>query len=124
MLYISPLPFLLALGMEKCLSIAKQPITPQISKSILPRFVPLLSMAPFVALSAGLFLIWDSNVRLILVVAALIVALVLVAALPKYRTLDALIVTVLALLLFNAAFRTLFPLVLDPHNIFTLLGGR
>ncbi len=124
MLYISPLPFLLALGMEKCLSIAKQPITPQISKSILPRVVPLLSMAPFVAIGVGLFVIWDPNLRLILVVAGLIVALFLVVALPKYRTLDAMIVTVLALLLFNAAFRTLFPLVLDPHNIFTLLGGR
>ena len=124
MLYVSPLPFLLALGMEKCISISKQPITPERSKSVLSRVVPLLSMAPFVATGAGLFVFWDPNVRLLLVAAALIIALLLVATLPKYRTLDALIVSVLALLLFNAAFRSLFPLVLDPHTIFPLPAGR
>jgi hypothetical protein len=125
MLYVSPLPFLLALGFEKCLSISKQPITTETSKSILFRVVPLLSMAPLVVTGAGLFVIWDANVRLLLVAAALIMALFLVLSLPKYRTLDVLIVSVLALLLFNAAFRSLFPLVLDPHNIFSSLGtGR
>jgi hypothetical protein len=122
MLYVSPLPFLLALGMEKCISITKQPITTESSKSILFRVVPLLSMAPFVATGAGLFVIWDPNVRLLLVAAALIMALFLVVSLPKYRILDVLFVSVLALLLFNAAFRSLFPLVLDPHNIFTSVG--
>ncbi|MGA8904649.1 MAG: hypothetical protein WB661_06540, partial [Candidatus Bathyarchaeia archaeon] len=43
MLYVSPLPFLLALGMEKFFSIIKQPMSPQNSKSILFRVVPLLS---------------------------------------------------------------------------------
>jgi hypothetical protein len=124
MLYISPLPFLLGLGMEKCISITKQPITTESSKSIMSRVVPLLSMAPFVATSAGLFMIWDTNVRLLLVAATLIVALFLVVSFPKkYRTVDALIVSVLALLLLNAAFRTLFPLVLDPHNILSSLGS-
>jgi len=122
MLYVSPLPFLLALGMEKCLSITKQPMSPQNSKSILFRVVPPLSMAPFVAVGAGLFVIWDPDVRLLLVAAALIMALLFVVTLPKYRTLDAFIMSFLVLLLFNAAFRSLFPLVLDPHNIFSSLG--
>lgn len=122
MLYVSPLPFLLALGMDKCISIAKRPISPETSKSFLFRIVSLLSMAPFVAVGGGLFIIWDVNVRLLLVAAALIMALFLVVTLPKYRSLDILIVSVLALLLFNAAFRSLFPLVLDPHNIFTSPG--
>jgi len=124
MLYVSPLPFLLALGMEKCLSITKQPILPESSKSVLARVVPLLSIVPFVAAGAGLFVFWDLNVRLLLVAAALITALLLVVRLPKYRTLDALIVSVLVLLLLNAAFRSLFPLVLDPHTIFPLPVGR
>lgn len=124
MLYVSPLPFLLALGMEKCISISKQPIIPKSAKSVLSRVVPLLSMAPFVATGAGLFLFWDPNVRSILVAAALIIALLLVVTLPKYRTLDTLIVSVLVLLLFNAVFRSLFPLVLDPHTIFPLPAGR
>ncbi len=124
MLYVSPLPFLLALGMEKCLSISKRPMTPESSKSVLFRLVPLLSMAPFVVTGAGLFVFWDPNVRFLLVAAALIMPLLLVVTLPKYRTLDALIVSVLALLLLNAAFRSLFPLVLDPHTIFPLPVGR
>jgi hypothetical protein len=123
MLYISPLPFLLALGMEKCISISKQPMVPERSKSVLSRVVPLLSIVPFVATGAGLFVFWDPNVRLILVAVALIIVLLLVVALPKYRILDALIVSVLALLLLNVAFRSLFPLVLDPHTIFPLPGG-
>jgi hypothetical protein len=123
MLYVSPLPFLLALGMEKCISITKQSITTESSKSTLFRIVPILSMAPFVAAGAGLFVIWDPNIRLLFVSAALIMALFLVVSLPKYRSLDVLIVSLLALLLFNVAFRSLFPLVLDPHNIFTSVSG-
>jgi hypothetical protein len=122
MLYVSPLPFLLALGMEKFFSITKQPISPQNSKSILFRVVPLLSMAPFVAAGVGLFVIWNPNVRLLLVAAAVIMALLFVLSSPKYRTLDALTISFLVLLLFNAAFRSLFPLVLDPHNIYGSLG--
>jgi hypothetical protein len=122
MLYVSPLPFLLALGMEKIISVARQPITPESSNSILFRIVPMLSMAPFAATGAGLFVIWDPNLRLLLVAAALVMALFLFVSLRKYRSLDILIISVLALLLLNAAFRTLFPLALDPHNIFTSPG--
>jgi hypothetical protein len=122
MLYVSPLPFLLALGMEKFFNITKQPMNPQNSNSILFRVVPLLSMAPFGAASAGLFVIWDPNVRLLLVAAALIMALLLVLSSPKYRTLDVLTISFLLLLLLNAAFRSLFPLVLGPHNIYSSPG--
>ena len=117
MLYISPLPFLLALGMEKCISIPKLSI-PGNSTSIRARLLPVLSVAPFLVVGSALFIFWDANVRLILVAAALVLALLLIVRLPNPRGLEALIVLVLALLLFNAAFRTLFPLVLDPHNIF------
>jgi len=122
MLYVSPLPFLLALGMEKCLSISKRPMTPESSKIVLFRVLPLLSMTPFVAAGAGLFMIWDPNVRLLIVLATMVFGLLLTVSLAKYRALDALFVSVLALLLINAAFRSLFPLVLDPHNIFSSLG--
>jgi hypothetical protein len=121
-LYDSPLPFLLALGLEKCISISKRPISPSNSENIRSRVIPLLSMAPFVVTSAGLFMFWDSNVRLLLVCAALVLALLFMVMLPNYRPLDVLIVSLLALLLFNAAFRTLFPLVLDPHSIFVPPG--
>jgi hypothetical protein len=124
-LYDSPLPFLLALGLEKCISISRRSMTLSSlnsSESILSRVIPLFSMVPFVVTGAGLFMFWDSNVRLLLVIAALILALLLIVMLPNYRTLDVLVVSLLALILFNAAFRTLFPLVLDPHSIFVPPG--
>lgn len=122
MLYISPLPFLLALGMEKCLSVSRRLATLSDSTDILSQTVPVLSMGPFMVVGAALYFIEDPSVRLLLVVAALVAALLLIVKLPNYRTLDVLIVTFLVLILFNAAFRTLFPLVLDPHNIFSQVG--
>jgi hypothetical protein len=125
MLYISPLPFLLALGMEKCVSISKRPISTVDPTTIASQIMPVLSILPFLAVGAGLFMISDAAVRLLLVALALIAALVIVVRFPNSRCLEVLIVSVLVLLLFNAAFRTLFPLVLDPHNIFTsVLPGR
>ena len=125
MLYISPLPFLLALGIEKCISIVKGPTPTSNSTGIFSRAVPVFSMLPILAAGAGLFLFSDANVRLLVVCAALIVALVLVLKFPNYRSLEVLVVCVLILLLFNAAFRTLFPLVLDPHNLFSsVVTGR
>jgi len=122
MLYISPLPFLLALGIEKCLRVSRRSTALNDSRSVLSQIVPVLSMMPFVIVGATLYFIEVPNVRLLLVVAALIVALLLIVRLPNYRTLDVLIVTFLLLIVFNAAFRTLFPLVLDPHNIFGPVG--
>jgi hypothetical protein len=119
MLYISPLPFFLALGMEKCVSTFKRPIAPLSSIGISQRIISVLSVAPFLAVGSGLLVFRESNVRLLLVAAALVFALFLIVKLQNYGSLEVLIVSVLVLLLFNAAFRTLFPLVLDPHNIFS-----
>jgi len=118
MLYISPLPFFLALGIERCVSITKRPIPTVTSTGILSRIVPVFSTVPFLVSGTAFFLFLDVNVRLLVVTAALIVALVLVVKFPNYDWLEALTAVVLILLLLNAAFRTLFPLVLDPHNIF------
>ncbi len=122
MLYVSPLPFLLALGLEKCVSLSKRTIASGGSQNISSRAVPVLSFVPFVALGGVLFVIWDPNIRLLLVASALVLALVLTAMLPSYQTVDVLIVSVLILVLLNAALRSLFPLLLDPHNLFGTLG--
>ena len=119
MLYISPLPFFLALGMEKCISICRQSVSAVKPAGLTSRLVPVLLMLPFVAVGAGLFSISDANLRLLLVGLALIVALVVVLRFPNYPCLEALMISVLVLVLLNATFRTLFPLVLDPHNIFS-----
>jgi len=125
MLYISPLPLLLALGMEKCITISRQPRSTANQTNITFQIVPVLAVLPFLATGAALFIILNAMVRLLLVALALIVALILVARFPNYRCLEVLMVSVLVLVLLNAAFRTLFPLVLDPHNIFTsVVPGR
>jgi len=122
MLYISPLPFLLALGLEKCISIARTPMNALSSQTIRLRVMPLLSLAPFIAVGAGLFIFWDPNVRLLLVAIALLLTFLLMFNQSNLRAFDVLLVSVLVLLLFNAAFRSLFPLLLDPHNLFSSLG--
>jgi hypothetical protein len=119
MLYISPLPFFLALGMEKCVSIAKRSTSTANPTSLLSQVMPVLSMLSLLATGLALFLFSDPNVRLLVVAAALILTFLLVVRLPNYGSLEFLILSVLILLLFNAAFRTLYPLVLDPHNIFS-----
>jgi len=121
MLYISPLPFLLALGMETCIRIPKRSIISGNSASITAGFLSGPSMVPFLAAGSALFIFWDANVRLLIVAGALIVALLLIVKSPGRQGFEAIIALVLVLLLFNAAFRTLFPLVLDPHNIFASL---
>jgi len=123
MLYISPLPFFLALSMEKCISFSKLPVSSLNATGVLSQVLPVLSILPSLAAGAALLLFLDGNVRLCLVTAALVVALVIVVRFPNYRCLEVLTVSVLGLLLFNAAFRTLFPLVLDPHNIFSSAGA-
>jgi len=118
MLYISPLPFLLGLGMEKFLSLAKS-LTASVNQASLPsRSMPIVPMVPLLIAGSALFLFWDANVRLLLVIAALILTLLIFVRLGNYGGLEVLMASVLVLLLFNAAFRTLFPLVLDPHSIF------
>jgi hypothetical protein len=84
--------------------------------------MPVFSLAPFIAVGAGLFIIWDTNVRLLLVASALILTFLFAVIQPKLRIFDVLLVSVLVLLLFNAALRSLFPLLLDPHNVFSSLG--
>jgi len=122
MLYISPLPFLLALGLDKSLSFSRQ-LVPPTNTSRIAQFGPSFSVLPFLASGTALFWFLDANVRLILVAAALVVALLLLVRFPNGRLSRVLLMTVLVLLLFNAAFRTLFPLALDPHNIFSSAGG-
>jgi len=117
MLFVSPLPFLLALGLDKTISLSASPMTTMGTERLSPRIYSLLSIAPFIALGAALFPIWDPTLRLVIVTAALLIALTLVVVFPRNQTLHILVTTVLMLFLLNAALRGLFPLLLDPHNL-------
>jgi hypothetical protein len=119
MLYVSPLTFLLALGLEKVVGAAKN-----LGSSDNSRLTLLLSGAPLLAFSAGLFIFWDPLARLLIVLAAVGSALLVKLRFPNLQTMHMLVASLLLLLLVNAAFRSLFPLLLDPHSVFGPLGTR
>jgi len=126
MLYVSPLPFLLAAGVEKCIALSNHsnplagpgPENPY-ARALLPWISPLL----LAALGAVLCVTSADSIRLLIVVAAQLLTLLLALRVPNSRTLHSLTITVLALVILNAAFRSLFPLLLDPHNLLTSSGS-
>ena len=124
MLYISPLPFLLALGLDRFVGILKRSDSPTDPTGTTSQIVSVFPILPIFATGAVLLLIPDANMRLLLVTGTLVTVLIFALRFPKYRWLEALMVSVLVLVLFNAAFRTLYPLVLDPHNIFSSAGSN
>jgi hypothetical protein len=120
-MYVSPLPFLLGLGLERCIRFFWPPsrqigVTEYASNQVIPL---LLTIAPFIGLGAGLFMLWDPAFRLLLVMGGLVLILFLAFRTPSNRTLGILVTLLLALFLVNVAFRSLFPLLLDPHNLFS-----
>lgn len=119
MLYVSPLPFLLALGFKKCIQASRVGYSNDVQHLGSGRPLQIIYVALFLALGGGLFALWQPLFRLLVVCLALALTLVLLVRFPSYPILQVLVVSVLVLLLVNAAFRSLFPLLLDPHNLFS-----
>jgi len=117
MMYVSPLPFLLAQGFEKCIQASRVDHSIDATHSEFTRPLQMASVVPFLALGGGLFALPQPIFRLLIVLLALGLTLLFLVRLPGYQVLQVLVVTVLVLLLVNAAFRSLFPLLLDPHNL-------
>jgi len=122
MLYVSPLPILLALGLEKCLDISKRWQTPSLGEKW-PLKSYLASLA-LVAVSAGLFLFEDPLVRLAILTGVVVAVIVVEFRFPRYQTARTFLAAILILLLVNAAFRSLYPLLLDPHSLFGPVGAQ
>jgi hypothetical protein len=122
MLYVSPLPILLALGIHKGLGIFNRL---QESDSFRPwsRNAFLVSVVLIVA-SAVLFISEEPAARLITVGAVVALFAVLMMRFPTHPTARFLIATVLVMLLVNAALRSLYPLLLDPHSLFGPVGAQ
>jgi multisubunit Na+/H+ antiporter MnhG subunit len=118
MLYLSPLPFLLALGIERCGDFfrrwEKNPVEPHAPIQLLVIVFALLAAA-----SAGFFILVDPLLRLLVLLASVAAMTLMMVRFPRYRLQIARVLLVSILLLFvaNAAFRSLFPLLLDPHNL-------
>jgi hypothetical protein len=119
MLYVSPLTFLLALGFERVVGAAKN-----LGSSDNSRLTLLLSSAPFLAFSAGLFIFSEPLVRLLIVLGAVGSVLLVRLRFPNLHIMHMLVASLLVLFLVNGAFRSLFPLLLDPHSVFGPLGTR
>jgi hypothetical protein len=120
MLYLSPLTFLLALGFERVTGAAKS----LGSSGVNSRLTLLLSGASLLAFGAGLFIFWNPLVRLLIVLGAAGSALLVKLRFPNVNIMSMLVASLLVLFLVNAAFRSLFPLLLDPHSVFGPLGAR
>jgi cytochrome bd-type quinol oxidase subunit 2 len=83
----------------------------------------VLSVAPFLAIGGALFDLSEPILRLMMVVLALLLTLIILIRFTGYQYLEAIVLTVLVLLVLNGAFRSLFPLLLNPHNLFSARSG-
>jgi hypothetical protein len=114
-LYLSPLPLFLALGMEKCLTLHEFSIN-SISQGA-SRYLPMLLSALLFVAGVGLFTFSNPIIRLAIVLAATVSLLALSTLYPRRQIAQILIASILILILVNAAYRSLYPLLLDPHNL-------
>jgi hypothetical protein len=128
MLYVSPLPILLGMGIEKCLEISKN-LEPPGSSKLLTRVHFALLSAILVGFSAALYVSqMDNNalslfVRVLTVLGTLTTLLLVTIRLPKDQVSRLLFASILILFLVNAAYRSLYPLLLDPHNLLGSFSG-
>jgi hypothetical protein len=116
-LYISPLPILLGFGIEKAWQLVGrlQTATPNRVHALFPPILTALCSAPLVISTSPI-------VKLVAVLAALTGCLVL-AFKQGPQAAKTLVVMTLLLIVANAAFRSLYPLLLDPHNLLGTFSG-
>jgi hypothetical protein len=116
MLYLSPLPFLLALGIERVMKNLSARDT--FGFSILEsRRETVLFLSILTAAGAGLFMSIDPVVRLAIVLGAIAFLAIFTIRFPGYPTARVLVISILIAILVNAAYRSLYPLLIDPHNL-------
>ena len=115
MLFLSPLPILLAVGVKKLVDLSRGLAIP-LGAGRITWAQPTLISAVICAASLPLFLFTTPLVRVISLVSG--TAAILLVTLPHRANGSAriLIIIVLILILVNAAFRSLFPLLLAPYN--------
>src|SRR5208282_1615985 len=120
-MYASPLPFLLAMGLEKCVALSKKL---DLLKGTVPvsRQQPILISVLFVVFSATLFVFQDALVRAAIILVTVAIVLLLSIRFPQYQAVRILVVSFLILVIVNSAYRSLYPLLLNPHNLFGSFG--
>jgi len=121
MLYISPLPILLALGIQKCFDLTK---IFQMFEVEPDRRFPQIGFSAILIVAAGsLFILSDPVTRLIATFGVLVsVLFISIRFQNKGDFARTLVMSIIILLLINTALRSLYPLLLDPHNLFGTFG--
>jgi hypothetical protein len=118
MFYLSPLPILLTLGMEKLLRICR--FSESNARGVISRKLIMLIYAVLIAASMGLFFFSNPFARLAMLLAAVASMFLLMMRFPKRQILWILVLSMLVLVVVNVAYRSLYPLLLDPHNLIPL----
>jgi hypothetical protein len=114
MLFLSPLPILLALGVKKLVDLSRRLAIP-LSGGI-TWAQPILLSAVICAASLPLFVFTTPLIRMISLISGIVAMLVVTLRHRASSSARILIMIVLMLIIVNAAFRSLFPLLLHPHN--------
>lgn len=114
MLYVSPLPFLLALGIKKCVDLSRRLEIP-LSGGIRWTQPTLLGIV-IGASSLPLFISTVPVIRLIVLISGTVALFLLTFRLRVNSSARIMILIALILIMVNAAFRSLFPLLLYPYN--------
>jgi hypothetical protein len=120
-MYASPLPFLLAMGLEKCVDLSKK-LDPLRGTFPVSRQQPIIISVLLVVLSATLFAFQDPFVRIAIILVAVAIVLLLSIRFPQYQAVRILTIAFLVLVIVNSAYRSLYPLLLNPHNLFGSFG--
>jgi hypothetical protein len=115
-LYDSPLPLLLAMGMDECLQLSKHFETHSAEEAASRKQSILVSII-LAAFALGLFLSGDPLIRLLVLLGFLALLITILLRYPKYQIGRMLLVSFLILVLVNTTYRSLYPLLLDPHNL-------
>jgi len=122
MFYLSPLPILLALALERCLAWSERFRNPETGGPAITQLRVVLVLATVGVPSIGLFVSEVPTVRLLAVLVTTGILLLLTFRFPMSNLARIMIATVLILLVVNAAFRSLYSLLLDPHNLLGTFG--
>jgi len=117
MLFVSPVSILVAFGLKSILEASKH--LELLARGLQPAAVQKSFAAVGAVILVGAFtLVFSSPIlRLTGVLAAIILVFFLARFVPVHQVARILVATVVLLIVLNAAFRSLYPLLLDPHNL-------
>jgi cytochrome bd-type quinol oxidase subunit 2 len=115
MLFLSPLPILLAVGVKKLVDLSRGLAIP-LGAGGITWAQPTLISAVICAASLPLFLFTTPLVRVISLVSGAVAILLVTLRHRANSSARIMIIIVLILILVNAAFRSLFPLLLASYN--------